>query len=64
MCGRHTDHRVNCLPGTKVKDVAHHLDSLVDGAEELSVVMVHAGTNDMEQHSLEGLETKFRLLDR
>lgn len=40
---------VTCLSGAKVADIMGCLDRLIDSAGEVSAIMVHLGTSDIEK---------------
>jgi len=49
FCGRKRESRmVCCLPGARVKDVSERLQGILEGEGEQPVVVVHIGTNGIQ----------------
>ena len=59
-----TRREVCCLPGARVRDVARKLPSLVRPSDYYPLLIVQAGSEDIEKSSLKAIKRDFRGLGR
>ena len=63
FCGRvKQKRRVFCLPGAGVDDVIDVIDQVTEDATDKSLLVIHAGTNDVRKTRSEDLLNKYRRL--
>ena len=61
FCGRDPSHRKrHCIPGASVDDVTAAYEELTQEANDKTLIIIHAGTNDVKRTASEALLAKYR----